>query len=134
FETFHQPRHQTSNLSNNAPTAHSPLSHLNYTKQPKHPSLHITKPININQQYQLSKHFSTYLLPTAQLHTPANFIQSLPHITFVNPQNNLPFFKTRLHTLQNNLLFQKIQISQHPEKINKSLPLMIEAPNSQDPI
>ncbi|WP_186309597.1 malate:quinone oxidoreductase, partial [Staphylococcus epidermidis] len=86
FQTFSQPRQQTSNLCNNPPTAHSPFSQFNYTKQPKHPSLHITKPIHINHQFQLSKHFSPYLIPQPHIQTPHKFIQSLPHITFLKRQ------------------------------------------------
>ncbi|WP_260843398.1 malate:quinone oxidoreductase, partial [Staphylococcus epidermidis] len=33
FQTFTQPPQQTSNLSNNPPTPHSPLSQFNYTKE-----------------------------------------------------------------------------------------------------
>ncbi|WP_186307450.1 malate:quinone oxidoreductase, partial [Staphylococcus epidermidis] len=96
-----------------------------YTKQPKHPSLHITKPIHINHQFQISKHFSPYLIPQPHIETPHKFIQSLPHISFLKPQQNLKFLKSPLPTLHKNLLFQKIKISQHPQKINSSLPLII---------
>ncbi|WP_260844032.1 malate:quinone oxidoreductase, partial [Staphylococcus epidermidis] len=88
------------------------MCEFNYTKEPQDGSLHITNPIHINHQFQLSKHFSPYLIPQPHIQTPHKFIQSLPHITFLKPQQNLKFLKTPLPTLHKNLLFQKIKISQ----------------------
>ncbi|WP_186311865.1 malate:quinone oxidoreductase, partial [Staphylococcus aureus] len=42
--------------------------------------------------------------------------------------------KTPLTTLKKSILFQKIKLSQHQEEIKSSLPLMIQPPNSHQPI
>ncbi|WP_186308257.1 malate:quinone oxidoreductase, partial [Staphylococcus epidermidis] len=83
FQTLQPPAIQTSNEPNNPPTTHPPLSQFNYTLQQPHPSIHIQKPKQINQQFQISKQFSPHLLKSPQIQNPKQFINPLPHITFL---------------------------------------------------
>ena len=77
FERLDQPGEESSNVWNNAGTGHSALCELNYTKEGKDGSVDITKAIKINEQYQVSKQFWTYLVRTGQLDSPGKFIQSV---------------------------------------------------------
>ena len=119
---------------NNAGTGHSALCELNYTKEGKDGSVDITKAIKINEQYQVSKQFWTYLVRTGQLDSPGKFIQSVPHMSFVKGENNVRFLKSRVDSLQKNVLFEKMEISEDPEKIKKWVPLMMEGRKSEEPI
>ena len=129
-----QPGEESSNVWNNAGTGHSALCELNYTKEGKDGSVDITKAIKINEQYQVSKQFWTYLVRTGQLDSPGKFIQSVPHMSFVKGENNVRFLKSRVDSLQKNLLFEKMEISEDPEKIKKWVPLMMEGRKSEEPI
>lgn len=134
FERLDQPGEESSNVWNNAGTGHSALCELNYTKEGKDGSVDITKAIKINEQYQVSKQFWTYLVRTGQLDSPGKFIQSVPHMSFVKGENNVRFLKSRVDNLQKNLLFEKMEISEDPEKIKKWVPLMMEGRKSEEPI
>lgn len=134
FERLDQPGEESTNVWNNAGTGHSALCELNYTKEGKDGSVDITKAIKINEQYQVSKQFWTYLVRTGQLDSPGKFIQSVPHMSFVKGENNVRFLKSRVDSLQKNLLFEKMEISEDPEKIKKWVPLMMEGRKSEEPI
>ncbi|WP_347128072.1 malate:quinone oxidoreductase [Staphylococcus capitis] len=134
FERLDQPGEESSNVWNNAGTGHSALCELNYTKESKDGSVDITKAIKINEQYQVSKQFWTYLVRTGQLDSPGKFIQSVPHMSFVKGENNVRFLKSRVDSLQKNVLFEKMEISEDPEKIKKWVPLMMEGRKSEEPI
>ena len=134
FERLDQPGEESSNVWNNAGTGHSALCELNYTKEGKDGSVDITKAIKINEQCQVSKQFWTYLVRTGQLDSPGKFIQSVPHMSFVKGENNVRFLKSRVDSLQKNLLFEKMEISEDPEKIKKWVPLMMEGRKSEEPI
>ncbi|MEK5170871.1 MULTISPECIES: malate:quinone oxidoreductase [Staphylococcus] len=134
FERLDQPGEESSNVWNNAGTGHSALCELNYTKEGKDGSVDITKAIKINEQYQVSKQFWTYLVRTGQLDSPGKFIQSVPHMSFVKGENNVRFLKSRVDSLQKNVLFEKMEISEDPEKIKNWVPLMMEGRKSEEPI
>ena len=67
------------------------LCELNYTKENKDGSIDVTKAIKINEQFQVSKQFWAYLVRTGQLEHPGNFIQSVPHMSFVKGILNVDF-------------------------------------------
>ncbi|MEJ7173979.1 malate:quinone oxidoreductase [Staphylococcus caprae] len=134
FERLEQPGEESSNVWNNAGTGHSALCELNYTKEGKDGSVDITKAIQINEQFQVSKQFWAHLVRTGQLESPGNFIQSVPHMSFVKGENNVRFLRSRVDSLQKNVLFEKMEISEDPEKIKEWVPLMMEGRQSEEPI
>ena len=79
---------------------------MNYTKEGKDGSVDITKAIQINEQFQVSKQFWAHLVRTGQLESPGNFIQSVPHMSFVKGENNVRFLRSRVDSLQKNVLLK----------------------------
>ncbi|MCU6325906.1 malate:quinone oxidoreductase, partial [Enterobacter quasiroggenkampii] len=55
-------------------------------------------------------------------------------MSFVKGENNVRFLKSRVDSLQKNVLFEKMEISEDPEKIKKWVPLMMEGRKSEEPI
>ncbi|MBM6508134.1 MULTISPECIES: malate dehydrogenase (quinone) [Staphylococcus] len=134
FEKLNQPGEESSNVWNNAGTGHSALCELNYTKEGKDGSVDITKAIKINEQFQISKQFWAYLVRTGQLENPENFIKTVPHMSFVKGANNVDFLKRRVESLQKNVLFSKMEISEDKNKIAEWVPLMMEGRTDEEPI
>ncbi|AXZ22696.1 malate dehydrogenase (quinone) [Staphylococcus warneri] len=134
FEKLNQPGEESSNVWNNAGTGHSALCELNYTKEGKDGSVDISKAIKINEQFQISKQFWAYLVRTGQLENPENFIQSVPHMSFVKGTNNVEFLKRRVESLQKNVLFGKMEISEDRNKIAEWVPLMMEGRADDEPV
>ena len=83
FEKLSKPAEESSNEWNNAGTGHSALCELNYTKEEADGSVNIDKAIQINEQFQLSKQFWTYLVNQGKLADPKSFIRPVPHMSFV---------------------------------------------------
>ncbi|MGF7193429.1 malate dehydrogenase (quinone) [Staphylococcus pasteuri] len=134
FEKLNQPGEESSNVWNNAGTGHSALCELNYTKEGKDGSVDITKAIKINEQFQISKQFWAYLVRTGQLENPENFIKTVPHMSFVKGANNVDFLKRRVESLQKNVLFSKMEISEDKNKIAEWVTLMMEGRTDEEPI
>lgn len=134
FEKLEQSGEESSNVWNNAGTGHSALCELNYTKEGKEGSVDITKAIKINEQFQVSKQFWAHLVRTGQLENPSNFIQSVPHMSFVKGIFNVKFLKNRVAALKENILFEKMDITEDREKIKEWVPLMVEGRTSHVPI
>lgn len=134
FERLSTPAQESSNAWNNAGTGHSALCELNYTKENKDGSIDITKAIKINEQFQISKQFWSYLVKDGQLGSPEGFIKPVPHMSFVQGVKNVEFLKKRVDRLNKNILFSNMEITDDKEKISEWAPLMMEGRTSNIPM
>ncbi|EPJ88893.1 MULTISPECIES: malate dehydrogenase (quinone) [Pseudomonas] len=117
---------ESSNGWNNAGTGHSALAELNYTPEDKNGKVDISKAIEINEAFQISRQFWSWQVKNDVLKNPRSFINSTPHMSFVWGDNNIKFLKKRYDALQASPLFSGMQFSEDPEQIKKWVPLMME--------
>ncbi len=134
FEKLADAGEESSNEWNNAGTGHSALCELNYTTEKPDGSLDISKAIRINEQFQLSRQFWSYLVNSNLIHNPQDFIMPLPHMSLVLGEKNVTFLKKRFKALSNNPLFQGMEFSEDPEKLKEWIPLIMEGRTSNEPI
>lgn len=134
FEKLDKPGEESSNEWNNAGTGHSALCELNYTVEKPDGSLDISKALRINEQFQLSKQFWSYLVKSNLIRNPQDFIMPLPHMSFVEGEKNVAFLKKRFKALSNNPLFEGMEFSDDPEKLKEWIPLMMEGRTVNEPI
>lgn len=134
FEQLDKPGKESSNVWNNAGTGHSALCELNYTTEKKDGSIDITKAININEQFQVSKQFWSYLVKKGLIEDPDDFIMPLPHISLVHGEKNVEFLKKRYQALSENPLFQGMEFSDDPEKLEEWIPLVMKDRTADEPI
>lgn len=83
FERLDSVAEESSNAWNNAGTGHSALCELNYTPQQADGSVDISKAINVNEQFQVSRQFWTYLVEQNILASARDFLTPVPHMSFV---------------------------------------------------
>lgn len=126
YEKLAKPGEESSNEWNNAGTGHSALCELNYTTENQDGSIDISKAITINEQFQVSKQFWTYLVNTDQLNNPSDFINPLPHISWVRGEANVEFLEKRFKALIENPLFQGMEYTDEPEKLEEWMPLIMK--------
>lgn len=100
---------ESSNEWNNAGTGHSALCELNYTSEKSDGSIDISKAIKINEQFQLSRQFWSYLVNSNLIGNPRDFIMPIPHMSLVQGEENVAFLKKRFEALSNNPLFQGME-------------------------
>ncbi|PYD09712.1 putative malate:quinone oxidoreductase [Pseudomonas syringae pv. pisi] len=117
---------ESSNGWNNAGTGHSALAELNYTPEDKNGNVDISKAIEINEAFQISRQFWSWQVKTGVLKDPRSFINSTPHMSFVWGDNNIQFLRKRYAALQASPLFSGMQYSEDHEEIKKWVPLMME--------
>ena len=117
---------ESSNGWNNAGTGHSALAELNYTPEDKDGNVNITKAIEINEAFQISRQFWSWQVRQGVLKNPHSFINTTPHMSFVWGDDNIKFLKKRYDALQTSPLFRPMQYSEDHAQIAKWVPLMME--------
>ncbi|WP_413303793.1 malate:quinone oxidoreductase [Bacillus sp. 1P10SD] len=134
FEKLENAGEESSNEWNNAGTGHAALCELNYTSEKPDGSIDISKAIKINEQFQLSRQFWSYLVNKDLIRDPQDFIMPIPHMSLVLGEENVSFLKKRFKALSNNPLFQGMEFSDDPEKLKEWIPLIMEGRTSNEPI
>jgi malate dehydrogenase (quinone) len=134
FEKLASAGEESSNEWNNAGTGHAALCELNYTPEKADGSVDISKAVQINEQFQLSRQFWAYLVKNNLIENPKDFIMPLPHMSLVQGEQNVSFLKKRFEALSKNPLFQGMEFSDNPEKLAEWIPLIMEGRNSSEPI
>ncbi|MEK4513509.1 malate:quinone oxidoreductase [Paenibacillus sp. FSL K6-2524] len=134
FEKLANAGEESSNEWNNAGTGHAALCELNYTVEQPDGSIDISKAIKINEQFQVSMQFWSYLVNSNLIHNPQDFIMQLPHMSLVQGENNVTFLKKRFEALSNNPLFQGMELSDDPGKLMEWIPLIMNGRTSKEPI
>ena len=117
---------ESSNGWNNAGTGHSALAELNYTPEKPDGKIDISKAIEINESFQISRQFWAWQVRNGVLKNPHAFINSTPHMSFVWGDTNVRYLKKRYEALQASPLFRGMQYSEDFDQISKWVPLMME--------
>ncbi len=134
FEKLTMSGEESSNEWNNAGTGHSALCELNYTPEQEDGSVEIKKAVNINEQFQVSKQYWTYLVKNGVLKDPKDFIMPIPHMSFVEGKENVSYLKKRHEALSEHPLFQGMEYSENLEKLSEWIPLMTKDRKQEEPI
>ncbi|MEE4578697.1 malate:quinone oxidoreductase [Paenibacillus polymyxa] len=134
FEKLASAGEESSNEWNNAGTGHAALCELNYTSEKADGSVDIRKAVNINEQFQLSRQFWSFLVNSNLIRNPQDFIRPIPHMSLVMGEKNVSFLKKRFKALSSVSLFQGMEFSDDPEKLKEWIPLIMEGRTLNEPI
>ncbi|CAM4003960.1 malate:quinone oxidoreductase [Cohnella lubricantis] len=134
FERRAIPGEESSNEWNNAGTGHSALCELNYTVEKPDGSIDIGKAIKVNEEFQVSRQFWSYLVRSSLIRNPREFIYPVPHMSFVQGEKDVAFLKKRYEALASNPLFQGMEFSDDPAKLEEWIPLMMRDRQGNQPI
>ncbi|MFJ7406580.1 MULTISPECIES: malate:quinone oxidoreductase [unclassified Lysinibacillus] len=126
FEKLSNAGEESSNEWNNAGTGHAALCELNYTSEKPDGTIDISKAINVNEQFQVSMQFWSYLVKNKLIQNPQDFIMPLPHMSMVRGEKNVEYLKKRYETMSNNPLFKGMEFSDDPEKLMEWIPLIMQ--------
>src|SRR5246127_2494243 len=86
---------ESSNAWNNAGTGHAALCELNYTPERSDGSIDISKALEINTEFDLSRQFWSYLIRKGAIASPESFIHPVPHMSFVHGADRVAYLKKR---------------------------------------
>jgi malate dehydrogenase (quinone) len=125
FESGDQVAGESSDPWNNAGTGHSALCELNYTPAAPDGRVDATKAVTINEQFQLSRQFWSFLVRQGLTGSPKDFITPVPHISFVTGEAGRNYMRTRYQALAAQPLFAGLEYAEDPAELDAWVPLMM---------
>mmetsp|Transcript_128143 Transcript_128143/g.399061 ORF Transcript_128143/g.399061 Transcript_128143/m.399061 type:complete len:549 (-) Transcript_128143:376-2022(-) len=124
---------ESSNGWNNAGTGHSALCEPNYTPS-KGDSVDVSKAILVNEQWQLSRQYWSYLKDQGLIKDPKQFIDTTPHMTFAQGEDQVDWLQKRFAVLGKHPLFKGMEYSEDYDKMKQWCPLMMEGRKPSDKV
>jgi len=119
---------------NNAGTGHSALCELNYTPLAEDGTVDISKAVQVNEQFQISRQLWTFLVESGRIPDPSAFINPIPHMSFVWGADNVTYLRKRYEALSGHPLFAGMHYSEDPQVIRGWAPHLIEGRDLSVPI
>ncbi|MBY0794680.1 malate dehydrogenase (quinone) [Corynebacterium parakroppenstedtii] len=133
LERLDIPAGESSSPWNNAGTGHSALCELNYTQE-VNGDIDITKAVSVNEKFQISRQFWSYLIEENKLGNPREFINKCPHISFGHSGEQVRFLRKRFDVLSKHPLFPGMHFTDDNEKFAEKLPLMARGRDYTEPV
>ena len=127
YEVTEDLSHESSNGWNNAGTGHAGICELSYTPdRGADGKVKIAKAVEIFEQFEQTKQFWAYAIRKGMIDQPADFINAVPHISFVYGQEQVDFLKSRFEGMSAHPFFSEMEYTEDPDKIREWASLLIE--------
>ncbi|WP_159800262.1 malate:quinone oxidoreductase [Flavobacterium sp. MK4S-17] len=134
YERLDRAAAESSDAWNNAGTGHSAFCELNYTPELPNGEIDTAKALKIANSFEESKQFWTYLVEKGRITNPKEFVNSIPHMSFVWGKNNVDYLKKRYDALQQFPLFEGMEYSEDKAEIKQWAPLIMEGREGKEPV
>ena len=125
---------ESSNPWNNAGTGHAGLCELNYTPDSQDGSIDIKKAVTINTQFEVSKQFWAYLAGLEGFGSPKDYLNAVPHLSFVRGAKNVDYLKRRFDALMTHHAFEGMVYTEDRATMAEWMPLMMPGRSPDEPI
>jgi malate dehydrogenase (quinone) len=133
YEALDSEARESSDAWNNAGTGHAALCELNYTPQRPDGSIDISKALEVNTEFDLSRQFWAFLVQQGAIKDPRSFIHPVPHCSFVRGAADVSFLRRRFEALSAHHCFRGMQYTESRSQLTEWFPLVMEGrdPNEQ---
>ncbi|MEO6784756.1 MAG: malate dehydrogenase (quinone) [Chthoniobacteraceae bacterium] len=112
---------------NNAGTGHAGICELSYTpKREADGSVNVSKVIEIFEQFEHSKQFWSYAIASGMADQPKEFINPVPHISFVHGAEQVDFLKARHAGMSAHHFFREMEYATDRATIAGWAPLLLD--------
>jgi len=125
---------ESSGAWNNAGTGHAGNCELNFTPMAKDGSVDISKALEVNVEFDLSRQFWSYLISKGLIETPDSFIHPVPHMSFVMGSENQAFLKKRYDLMSAHHCYHGMEFSVDHAKIAEWAPLIMAGRDAAQPV
>ena len=132
-EKLHSPGLESSFALNNAGTGHAANCELNYTPVNVDGEIQVQKALEINRSFERSLEFWASMTSLGKL-SPKNFLNFLPHISFVEGESDVDFLKERYEKLSRFEAFSEMDWSEDKKELQEWMPLVLEGRATNSPI
>ena len=134
YERLDKVAAESSDAWNNAGTGHSALCELNYTPENPDGTIDISKALKIIESFEVSKQFWSYLFQHGYMGSPRDFINSVPHMSFVWGDEDVEYLRKRHDAMVKNHLFRGMEYSADHVKLNDWIPLVMKGRKKEQPV
>ncbi|MBI5129370.1 MAG: malate dehydrogenase (quinone) [Rhodopseudomonas palustris] len=134
FETLHDCGQESSQAWNNAGTGHAANCELNYTPQRPDGSADISKALEVNTEFDISRQLWAHLVGKGAIPDPRAFLHPCPHMSFVWGDDNVAFLRQRHREMAAHHCYHGMEFSEDPAQIAAWAPLIIEGREPGQPI
>jgi malate dehydrogenase (quinone) len=125
---------ESTDVWNNAGTGHAGYCELNYTPVNTAGEVQINRALAINASYEVSLQFWSYLVEKQALPQPHDFINAVPHLSFVWGDADVEFLRKRYQLLKANHLFQDMAYSEDRATLDEWMPLIMQQRDSKQKV
>ncbi|HEX4586520.1 MAG TPA: malate dehydrogenase (quinone) [Mycobacterium sp.] len=125
---------ESSDPWNNAGTGHSGLCELNYTPERPDGSIDISKAVQVNEQFQVTRQFWAYAVENGMLPDVRSFLNPIPHVSFVHGAAGVDYLRRRHDALLDNPLFASMEFVSDTDEFARRLPLMASGRDFAEPV
>src|SRR4029078_3367062 len=112
YEVLGDAAQESSNAWNNAGTGHAALCELNYTPPRSDGSIDISKALEVNIEFDLSRQLLSHLVRAGAIRSPESFIPPVPHMSFVQSADHVAFLKKRHAALTAHHLYRGMEYTE----------------------
>jgi malate dehydrogenase (quinone) len=134
FETLEDCALESSEAWNNAGTGHAANCEMNYTPERPDGSVDISRALQVNVEFDLSRQFWTYLVNKGAIADPRSFIHPVPHMSFVHDAGNVAFLRKRYAAMSAHHCYEGMEFSDDRTKIADWVPLVMEGRKADEPV
>jgi malate dehydrogenase (quinone) len=134
LETLDDCARESSQAWNNAGTGHAANCELNYTPQNPDGSVDISKALEVNTEFDLSRQLWSYLVKKGAIADPGDFIHACPHMSLVWGKENVDFLRARYKAMSAHHCYHGMAYSEDRKQIADWAPLTVEGRDAGQPI
>ena len=134
FETLDDCAQESSEAWNNAGTGHAANCELNYTPQRSDGSVDISKALEVNTEFDLSRQLWSHLVTKGAIPDPRAFLEPCPHMSFVWGDENVAFLRERYNAMSAHHCYQGMEYSEDRGEIAQWVPLVMEGRDKDQPV
>jgi malate dehydrogenase (quinone) len=134
FETLEDCGLESSEAWNNAGTGHAANCEMNYTPERPDGSVDISKALQVNVEFDLSRQFWSHLVKRGAIVDPRAFIHPVPHMSFVHDAANVAFLRKRFAAMSAHHCYHGMEYSEDRGRIAEWAPLIMEGRGADEPV
>ena len=134
FETLDDCAQESSGAWNNAGTGHAANCELNYTPQRSDGSVDISKALEVNTEFDLSRQLWSHLVTKGAIPDPRAFLEPCPHMSFVWGDENVAFLRERYNAMSAHHCYEGMEYSEDRGEIAQWVPLVMEGRDKDQPV
>jgi len=134
IERLEAPALESSDGWNNAGTGHAANCEMNYTPENQDGTIDISKALDVNVQFDLSRQLWSHLVEAGDIPDPSAFIRPCPHYAFVVGQEHVAFLKKRHAAMSAHHCFAGMEYSEDPAVIAEWAPLVMTGREAGVPV